>query len=206
MKLLIEKIKSLKEFFENIDFCMFVKDLEGHIVFMNPAFVRFTGYSYSEIMYENTSDFLRGNTIQIRESLGDDIEIISGRSAKTVRVMHLLNARNEPMVMRVIKTPMSHRKEIVGVLCIAEDVSDNYRMHYVWVERAIEKLSPGERMILFQYSRGLKRAEVARALNLSPSAADTTWQRAREKLALSEGDLKLFLRFYNDLIDNIYTD
>jgi len=206
MKLLIEKIKSIKDFFEDIDFCMFVKDREGRIVFMNPAFIHFTGCSCSEIMYEKSADFLRGNTIQIRESLGDDADIISGRITKTIRVMHLLNIRNEPVVMRVIKTPMSHRKEIVGVLCITEDVSDNYRMHYVWVERAVEKLSPGERMILFQYSRGLKRAEVARALNLSPSAADTTWQRAREKLALSEGDLKLFLRFYNDLIDNIYTD
>jgi len=206
MKLLIEKIKSLKEFFEDIDFCMFVKDLEGRVVFMNPAFIQFTGYSYSEIMYESSADFLRGNTIQIRESLRDDIEIISGRSAKTIRIMHLLNARDETKVMRVIKTPMCNRKQIVGVLCIAEDVSDNYRMHYVWVERAIGKLSAGERMVLFQYSRGLKRSEVAKALNRSTTGTDTTWQRAREKLALSEGDLKLFLKFYNDLIDNIYTD
>ncbi|PKL17922.1 MAG: hypothetical protein CVV49_08490 [Spirochaetae bacterium HGW-Spirochaetae-5] len=206
MDQLIEKIKNLKEIFEDIDICVFIKDPQLRVVYMNPAFVRFTGYSHSRVLYEDTADFLRGNTIQIRESLGDDSRIISGSAVKTIRTINLQNARDEVVIMRVIKTPLAHRGAVLGVLCVAEDVSDSYRMHYIWVRRAIEKLSPGERMVLFQYSRGLKRAEVARALKLSPSAADTTWQRAREKLQLSESDLKLFLRFYNDLIDNIYTD
>lgn len=206
MNLLIEKIKSLKDIFETLDFCIYVKDTEGRIVYMNPAFIKFTGYSYSSILYEQAVDFLKGNTAQIRESAEDDIKILSGSFAKTTRVMHLLNYNDETIVMKVLKTPLKHKTKIVGILGIAEDVSANYRLHYIGVERTIRPLSPGERRVLFMYSRGLNRAEVAKALNSTPSATDTTWQRAREKLKLGDGDLKLFLQFFNDLIDNIYTD
>jgi PAS domain S-box-containing protein len=206
MELLIEKIKSLKDVFEALDLCVFIKDPKGRIVYVNPAFARFTGYSFGEILYEKTDSFLKGNTLLIRESLLDDEKILSGESAKTLRIMHLYNVKDEIMVMRLFKTPIKHQKNIVGILGVAENVSDNYRLHYICIERTIEKLSPGERRVLFMYSRGLNRAEVAKALSLSPSTADTLWQRAREKLNLSGDDLKLFLRFFNDLIDNTYTD
>jgi PAS domain S-box-containing protein len=206
MELLIEKIKSLKDVFEPLDFCVFVKDPEGRIIYMNPAFAKFTGYSFGEILYEKTDSFLKGNTLLIRESLLDDVKILSGATQKTTRVLHLYNAHNEIMVMRLIKTPLTHQKKIIGILGVAENVSDNYRLHYICIERTIQKLSPAERRVLFMYSRGLNRAEVAKALSLSPSTADTLWQRAREKLDLANDDLKLFLRFFNDLIDNTYTD
>lgn len=206
MELLIEKIKSLKDILEPLDFCVFIKDPEGRIVYMNPAFVRFTGFNFGEILYEKTDSFLKGNTILIRESLLDDAKILSGESVKTLRILHLFNAHDEIMVMRLFKTPLRHKNKIIGVLGIAEDVSDNYRLHYIGIERTVQKLSPGERRVLFMYSRGFSRAEVAKALNVSASAADTTWQRARDKLKLQDADLKLFLRFFNDLIDNTYTD
>jgi len=204
MNPLIKKIKSLKDIFENLPVCTFIKDTEGRMFYMNPAFVRFTGYSPSEMLYETADGFMTGNTIQLRESIRDDGKILSGETDGTERLLFLKNALGESKAMRLMKIPLQEDKAIIGILCVAEDVSDNFRLHYIGIERAIMRLSPGERMVVFQYSRGLSRPEVARALKLHPSAADTTWQRAREKLKLSGSDLELFLRFYNDLIDNIY--
>jgi PAS domain S-box-containing protein len=203
---LIEKIKSFKDMFEQFEYCVFVTDLDRLIVYMNPAFIKFTGHSYNEMLYETSDTFLKGNSIQLKESLVDDQLIILGEINHTMRLIFLKNANLDNRVMRILKTPIFHEKKIIGILGIAEDVTDHYRLHYIGIEKTLKILSRQERFILFQYSRGMSRAEISRSLKISSSSVDTVWYRIRDKLKLSAGDFEVFMRFYSDLIDNIYTD
>lgn len=206
MKPLIEKIKSLKDAFEHLERCVFIKDTEGLLFYMNPAFVRLTGYTYTQMLYESTEPFLKGNTGQIKRSLEDDWRLIRGETMQTERILYLRTANDEYTVVRLAKTALRHKDDVIGILGITEDITASMRIHFLNMEKMIDPLPPAERRILFLVSRGMKRKEIARMLKVSDSTVDSLWQRSRERLQLNEQDLDFFLRIYNDLIDNIYTD
>ena len=208
MKPLIEKIRSLKEIYELTDLCVFVKNTEGVIVYSNPAFARFTGYSTSEMLYEQTTDFITNGSSQLAHSAADDALIFSGQAKSTVRTIFIKNGRREPVAMKLTKVPlMINRSEIIGLMGSGIDLTVHYRMHYLMLKERIDALSPGERRVLFFFSRGLDRNEVAKELDVNVSTVDTQKARAKEKLCFElQEDFEQFLLIYNDLIDNIYTD
>lgn len=203
MNLLINKIKILKNVFNPLQFPVFIKDAEGCIIYMNPAFIEHAGRDFSEVIFEKPVDFLEVNAAQIRELEEDDLLILTGEQASITRILFIKNGTGESKVMRVVKTPLKHKKHIVGILCFAEDYSSIYKMHFLGIELMIMELSGKQRIVIFLYSRGMSRAEVARCLNIEPTTVDSHYQRAKEKLNLSDNDFKYFLSVYKSLISTI---
>ena len=169
-----------------------VHDLNGNITYINPAGVRLTGYSQSEIMSINISQLLPEDELSaMREHAQKRIE---GDTSVYTYQTKLISRDGRLFQVEAQSTLMMEQSKISGVLVVARDISDRYNtqkilwesenrfsrvFHASTISIAISQLKTGQMidandsfLHLIGYSREEVIGHTGAELNLWPSSSD----------------------------------
>lgn len=130
-KAALDQIRTLSKIAEETVNAVVITDAEGRINWVNPAFARITGYSFSEAIGRKPGSLLQGpgsdrQTIahmsgQLRAGQGFDVEILNYTKEKipywlSIQCQPQYNERREVMTFFAIQTDITERKTLQAQL------------------------------------------------------------------------------------------
>ncbi|MBN1402902.1 MAG: PAS domain S-box protein [Opitutales bacterium] len=102
------------------------RDMSGVFLSCNPSFCQFVGKKREDIIGRNERDLFPSETVDV-VGLGDRKMLDCGQAAKEEIIAQDLDGRNVPL--EVVRAPVrSEEGDVVGIVGIARDISDRYRV------------------------------------------------------------------------------
>ena len=125
-ELLQQKVNFLESLINAAQVIILVLDLKGNIISVNPYMEKISGYLSSEIINENWfSIFLpKFNRLEIQKVFTETINMVHSRNINPI----LIKGGEEIMIEWHNESLKNNQDEIVGLLCIGNDVTERLKL------------------------------------------------------------------------------
>jgi protein-histidine pros-kinase len=110
---------------ENMIDAVYIKDLEGRFLLMNPAGYAGLGLTPEQVLGKCTAEFLGPETA--RRFQENDQKVLSAKEAKTFEERLVLRDGQEHVFMTTKSPYLSPEGQIIGIIAIAHDITERQR-------------------------------------------------------------------------------